>query len=271
VTAKDSRRRPRGGTKTSIASFESRLGHRFKDRSLLESAWVHRSAANEHGLSGNYERLEFLGDAVLGLIAAEWLYRGNPELPEGELARRKSALVSAEALARYARELGLGHWLLLGTGEERSGGRDKESLLADSLEAVIAAVFLDGGLRSARKVVEAFLRAASQSLDLGEADAKSELQERIQALGRDAPTYRVSAESGPDHDKRFTVEVMIDGKVAGSGTGRSKKAAEVEAARRALVDPPPLAPDPADPAGGLSKRPIRSSGSGSPGHSQQER
>ena len=222
------RRRP------SIAAFEKRLGHAFRDRSRLEAAWVHRSAANERKLAGNYERLEFLGDAVLGLLAAEWLFRRFPDLPEGDLARLKSTLVSAGALARYARQLGLGAHLVLGQGEERSGGRDKTSLLADSLEAVMAAVYLDGGLRAARKVVGGFLRAATEGLDLATSDAKSELQERIQALGVEAPTYRVVAESGPDHAKVFAVEVVIGGEVAGSGTGRSKTAAELDAARRAL-------------------------------------
>ncbi|HVR30561.1 MAG TPA: ribonuclease III [Thermoanaerobaculia bacterium] len=225
---------PRTARRPSIAAFERRLGHAFRDRSRLEAAWVHRSAANERKLAGNYERLEFLGDAVLGLLTAEWLFREFPDLPEGDLARLKSTLVSAEALARYARSLGLGVHLVLGQGEERSGGRDKTSLLADSLEAVMAAVYLDAGLRAARKVVDGFLRAATKGLDLAAVDAKSELQERLQALGREAPTYRVSEQSGPDHAKVFTVEVVIGGEVAGSGTGRSKKAAELEAARRAL-------------------------------------
>ena len=149
-------------------------------------------------------------------------------------SRRKSALVSAPVLARYAREIGLGEHLVLGMGEERSGGRDKASLLADSFEAVIAAVYLDGGMRAATKVVERFLRASSASLDVASTDAKSDLQERTQAGGRSAPVYRVSQESGPDHDKRFTVEVLIDGQVAGLGTGRSKKAAELDAARSVL-------------------------------------
>jgi ribonuclease-3 len=217
-----------------VAELERRLGHGFRDRARLEAAWVHRSAANERKLAGNYERLEFLGDAVLGLITAAWLYRRHPDLPEGELSRRKAALVSAGALARYARGLGLGAHLVLGQGEERSGGRDKDSLLADSLEAVIAAVYLDGGMRAARQVVERFLRTSSATLDVAASDAKSDLQERIQAEGRSAPTYRVSGESGPDHAKRFAVEVLIDGEVAGRGTGRSKKAAELDAARQVL-------------------------------------
>jgi ribonuclease-3 len=231
-----SRRRKNGPAAAGdVADFEQRLGHAFDDRAKLEAAWVHRSAANERKLAGNYERLEFLGDAVLGLIAAAWLYRKHPDLPEGELSRRKAALVSAGALARYARELALGTHLVLGQGEERSGGRDKASLLADSLEAVIAAVYLDGGMRAAKQVVEKFLRASSASVDFAAADAKSDLQERIQAGGRSAPVYRVSEESGPDHAKRFAVEVLIDGRVAGRGTGRSKKAAELDAARQALA------------------------------------
>jgi ribonuclease-3 len=228
------RRAKKAPAAAAIEDFEGRLGHRFRAREVLAAAWVHRSAANERKLAGNYERLEFLGDAVLGMIAARWLYRRHPDLPEGELARRKSALVSAGALARYARELGLGAHLVIGQGEERSGGRDKSSLLADSLEAVIAAVYLDGGMRGAIKVVERFLRASSASLDVASADAKSDLQERTQAGGRSAPVYRVSEESGPDHDKRFTVEVLIDGEVAGRGSGRSKKAAELDAARSVL-------------------------------------
>jgi ribonuclease-3 len=223
-------RRPR------IDRFENRLGHRFRDRARLEAAWVHRSAANERKLRGSYERMEFLGDAVLGLIAADWLYRAHPDLAEGELARRKSALVSAEALGIYARQLELGEYLVLGQGEERSGGRDKTSLLADSLEAVFAAVYLDSGLRASRKVIQKFLEASSRSLDLSGPDPKSALQERTQAEGREAPTYRVSGESGPDHDKTFTVEVMIDGAVSGRGTGRSKKTAELEAARSAMAE-----------------------------------
>jgi ribonuclease-3 len=222
------------GRRGSVAAFEQRLGYEFKTRAALEAAWVHRSAANERKLPGNYERLEFLGDAVLGLITAAWLYREHPDLPEGELARRKSALVSAGALASYARQLGLGRHLLLGQGEEKSGGRDKPSLLADSFEAVIAAVYLDGGMRAARGVVERFLRESAGTLDLESTDAKSKLQESIQAAGRPAPVYRVSEETGPDHAKQFTVEVLIDGEVAGRGRGRSKKSAEVDAARRAL-------------------------------------
>ena len=226
----------RGG----VAAFERRLGYEFKTRAALEAAWVHRSAANERKLPGNYERLEFLGDAVLGMITAAWLYRAHPGLPEGELSRRKSALVSAGALASYARQIGLGQHLLLGQGEEKSGGRDKASLLADSLEAVIAAVYLDGGMRAARAVVERFLRASVGSLDLESTDAKSKLQESIQATGRPAPLYRVSDETGPDHAKQFTVEVLIDGEVAARGQGRSKKAAELDAAARALRrDPSP--------------------------------
>jgi len=223
------------GKRGGVAAFEQRLGYEFKTRAALEAAWVHRSAANERKLPGNYERLEFLGDAVLGLITAAWLYRAHPDLPEGELSRRKSALVSAGALASYAREIGLGQHLVLGQGEEKSGGRDKASLLADSFEAVIAAVYLDGGMRAARGVVERFLRESAGSLDLESTDAKSKLQENIQAAGRPAPVYRVSRETGPDHAKQFTVEVLIDGEVAGHGTGRSKKAAELDAARSVLA------------------------------------
>lgn len=216
------------------SGFEVRLGHQFADRRLLEAAWTHRSGAHELDLETDYERLEFLGDSVLGLLVAEWLFRRFPELAEGDLARLKSRLVAADALAAYAVFLDLGSELFLGQGEERSGGREKQSLLADSMEAVFAAVYLDAGLGAARRAVLRFLEFSTERMDVATNDAKSSLQEELQARGLEVPRYRVACESGPDHAKVFEVEVLIAGRVAGRGRGRTKKAAERVAARRAL-------------------------------------
>ena len=218
-----------------LARLERQLGYRFRHRKYLEKALTHRSYANENGLDYNYERLEFLGDAVLGLVAGEWLFGEHPEVAEGALSAHKSRLVSEEALATYARALGLGDYLRLGVGEERSGGRQKRSLLADSLEAVIGATFLDGGLRAARKaVVPMFehLSGAGSRKDLR--DPKTRLQERTQAEHLDLPDYRCLAEEGPDHAKVFIVECVVAGTSSVHGRGRSKKAAEQAAAAAML-------------------------------------
>ncbi|HEY0782706.1 MAG TPA: ribonuclease III [Thermoanaerobaculia bacterium] len=218
--------------------FEKRLGHRFKRPELLELALTHRSHANERGLPEHYERLEFLGDAVLGMVAAEWLYRRYPHLPEGELSKLKAQLVSRMPLAHYAEALELGAALRLGVGEERSGGRAKASLLADSMEAVFGAVFLDGGVAAAAKVIYPMLGALNEAGDgrsalLG-SDSKTRLQELVQALGRDLPEYRLIEAAGPDHSKVFTVECWLSGVPAGRGLGPSKKVAEQRAAADAL-------------------------------------
>jgi ribonuclease-3 len=219
----------------SATALERRLKHRFRAPELLDMALTHRSYANEQGLADHYERLEFLGDAVLGMMAAEWLYAQYPDLPEGELSRLKSYLVSAPVLGRHAQELGLGEELRLGVGEERSGGRSKRSLLADSLEAVIGAVYLDGGPRAARAVIDPILAAAvSARPESAASDAKTHLQELVQARGWDLPRYRLAAEAGPDHQKTFTVECWLRGQIAGSGSGESKKLAEQRAAAAAL-------------------------------------
>jgi ribonuclease-3 len=181
--------------------------------------------------------MEFLGDAVLGLATAEWLFERYPEEPEGHLSKLKSSLVSARSLARFARHLELGPVLLLGIGEERSGGRTKRSLLADSMEAVFGAVYLDGGMKAARKVIGALLEGVTGSEEAPvPTDAKTELQELTQAQGWELPEYQLVREEGPDHDKRFTVECRIQGRLAGTGEGRSKKIAEQVAAAVALED-----------------------------------
>lgn len=216
--------------------LEERLAYRFKRPELLELALTHRSWANEQGHPGHYERLEFLGDSVLELVTAEWLYAEMPDVPEGELSKTRATIVSKPPLAEHARRLGLGAELRLGVGEERSGGREKPSLLADSMEAVFGAVYLDGGLDAARRVVRPFLERSRESGDEAlPVDAKTRLQELTQGRGLDLPEYRLLGEEGPDHDKTFTVECRIAGAPAGSGRGGTKKLAEQRAAAAALA------------------------------------
>jgi len=224
-----------GGPSDSERQLAERLGHQFSAPNLLRMALTHRSYANERGLAENYERLEFLGDAVLAVSCADWLYRSYPEATEGELSKLKSFLVSEPVLARLAAGLELGPLIRLGVGEERSGGRGKPSLLADVLEAVIAAVYLDGGIAPACRLIERLLAQAEQ--DRGsehQSDAKSALQEHLQAQGRALPRYELLAADGPDHEKVFTVECRVAGKALGSGQGRSKKHAEQAAAAAVL-------------------------------------
>jgi ribonuclease III len=219
--------------------FEKRLGYRFRRVELLELALTHRSFANEAGAEAHYERLEFLGDAVLGVVAAEWLYARHPERPEGDLSKLKAHLVSKVVLAPWAERLDLGSALRLGVGEERSGGRTKPSLLADSLEAVFGAVYLDGGLDAAREVILPMLEEAAAA-PVGErphaleGDYKTRLQEVAQARGWPLPEYRLAGESGPDHSKVFQVECHLEGGQMGRGEGPSKKLAEQRAAADAL-------------------------------------
>lgn len=216
--------------------FEKSLGYRFKRPDLLELALTHRSWANEQGIPEQYERLEFLGDAVLGMITAGWLYERHPELPEGELSKLKAQLVSRSTLAQYGEELGLGPALRIGVGEERSGGRTKSSLLADSMEAVLGALYLDGGFDAARKAILPMIEGATlQRARLLERDAKTQLQEVVQALGWELPEYRLVASTGPDHNKVFTVECWLAGGLSGRGEGPSKKVAEQRAAADALA------------------------------------
>ncbi len=219
-----------------LAALEQRLNHGFADRGLLLRALTHRSACQEVGEPSSYERLEFLGDAVLGVLAAEWLYEHLAEGDEGELSKLKSYLVSEPVLAAFAASLAIGPALRLGVGEERSGGRDKASLLADALEAVIAALYLDGGIAAARSLVAPMLAGGLRSWRAGAAqrDAKTLLQERLQAAGGEPPEYRLTATSGPDHQKHFVVECWAAGRLLGSGEGSSKKRAEQAAAAVAL-------------------------------------
>ena len=218
-----------------LKAFQRRIGVRFRSRALLEVALTHRSYANEHGLDEHYERLEFLGDAVVGLVASEWLFSEHPDMPEGGMSELKAYLVSGTVLAGRATELGLGEVLRLGIGEERSGGRSKPSLLSDSMESLIGALFLDRGLKAARKVLVSMFQSALHERQ-GEdwPDAKTRLQELTQARAWDLPEYRHVAQEGPDHRKRFTVECWVAASLTATAAGRSKKIAEQRAAAAAL-------------------------------------
>jgi ribonuclease III len=224
--------------------LEDRIRYRFRDRGLLEHALTHRSRAHEDITGGvvDNESLEFLGDAVLGFIIAEALFREHPDLDEGQKSKIKASLVSASTLAMVGERLDLGPFLLLGRGEEKTGGRKKTALLADACEAIIAAVYLDGGMDAARDLVlrEVWsLRAELSSQPSGTltaltGDFKSALQELLQARERGLPEYRIVGESGPDHRKVFDVEVCVAGTVVARAEGRSKKEAEQRAAQLAL-------------------------------------
>jgi ribonuclease-3 len=221
-----------------IAALQDKLGITLKKPSLLEQALVHSSYINENPayVAGHNERLELLGDAVLGLVVAEELYRFSPDLTEGEMTRLRAALVRRDTLARVARSIGLGGFLYLGRGEEAGGGRSKPTNLAGALEAVIAAVYLDQGLAAAGDMVARLFTAEWPKLarpGAGE-DFKSRLQELAQSKFQQTPSYCLVAEAGPHHDPMFTVEVSVNGEVVGKGSGRSKKLAETEAARVAL-------------------------------------
>ena len=225
-----------------IAVLEARIGHTFRDRELLEQALTHRSRAHEDdtGSVTDNESLEFLGDAVLGLIIADRLFCEFPDYDEGRKSKAKSQLVSAPSLAKLGEALGLGEHLLLGRGEEKSGGRRKPSLIADTFEAIVAAVYLDGGLSAARDFIERHFRQALTELHAGRpvgglvADHKSALQEWLQARGWPLPEYAVAATHGPDHRKVFEVDVRVGAETVARAEGRSKKEAEQTAAAEAL-------------------------------------
>ncbi|MCC7240342.1 MAG: ribonuclease III [Acidobacteria bacterium] len=222
-----------------FAALEARLGYRFRDRGLLEHALTHRSKAHEDPSGGvvDNESLEFLGDAVLGMIVADALYRAWPTSSEGQKSKIKAGLVSTIGLAEMAESLGLGDHMILGRGEEKTGGREKPALLADTCEALIAAIYIDGGLEAARAFI---LREIGPRLDAARQpgfrgrDHKSRLQERLQSLGRGLPSYRVTSESGPEHRKTFTVQVLVEEALLAEARGRTKKDAEQDAARLAL-------------------------------------
>jgi len=220
-----------------LAALQNTLGLQFKDPTLLEQALVHSSYINESpGIAISNERLEFLGDAILGFIIAEELYQRLPQSTEGEMTELRSSLVRGDALSRLAKAISLGDYLYLGKGEEASGGRRKPANLAGAMEAVIAAIFLDQGFNATRDfLLRLMAKELKKALSQGiEPDYKSQLQELIQARHQQTPTYQVLEAVGPDHDRRFSVEVRVGDTVLGRGSGKSKKLAEIEAARAAL-------------------------------------
>lgn len=221
-----------------LAGLEAQIGYRMVDRSLLRSALTHKSYSNEQpGADLPYgERLEFLGDAVLDLVVSDSLFQRYPQLSEGELTRVRAELVNERNLAPLGQRLNLGGYLLLGRGEESSGGREKASLLADAFEALLGAIYRDGGLAAATKVVDALL---GEQIDLAVRDRagtdyKTRLQERLQAMGCALPSYELIGAEGPDHQKSYQVEVCCGGEAIGTGRGRTKKAAQQQAACQAL-------------------------------------
>lgn len=224
-----------------FTTLETRVGYRFRDRGLLEHALTHKSKAHEDPSGGvvDNESLEFLGDAVLGLVVSDALFRAFPTYSEGQKSKIKANLVSTASLAEMADLLGLGDHMILGRGEEKTGGRHKQALLADTCEALIAAIYLDGGLESARQFLmrelAGHIEDARQPEYFGR-DHKSRLQERLQSLGRPLPAYRVASELGPDHHKLFYVDVVVGDAVLAQGAGRTKKDAEQEGARLALAE-----------------------------------
>ena len=216
------------------SDIEAKVGYTFQNPAYLKTALTHSSYRNEKKLDGDCnERLEFLGDSVLGVISAEYFYKNLNHLPEGEMTKRRAACVCEKSLCNFAKEIDLGKYILLGKGEERSGGRNRDSILADAFEALIAAIYLDGGLPAAESFVLPFLKRAAMVVPKLN-DYKTTLQEIIQKNPDEHLTYFLVGESGPDHCKSFEVEVRLNSNVIGSGVGPSKKAAEQAAAEKAL-------------------------------------
>lgn len=216
--------------------LELKIGYCFKDKNLLRQALTHSSFSNEQKINKyeNYERLEFLGDAVLELITSKYYFINHPEMSEGQMTKKRSSTVCEMALAYCAKDLELGDFLLLGKGEEASGGRLRDSIISDVMEAIIGAIYLDGGFDEAQKFVDTFILSDLDNKHLFY-DSKTILQEKVQQAGISI-VYQLIGETGPDHDKEFTVEVLIDGKPCGKGTGRNKKSAEQKAAYEALLE-----------------------------------
>ncbi len=217
-----------------LQTLQELLGYRFRDPSLLTLALTHSSYGNEQNDHRDNERLEFLGDSVLGFITAEYLFRKFSRQPEGELTRRRANAVCERTLAEFARQIRLGDYLRLGKGERHSGGAERPSILSDAFESVIAAIYLDGGLEEAKRFVLRFVPSADEK-PVMDADYKTLLQEVIQKNPDEHLTYLLAAERGPDHNKTFTVEVYLNSNKIGTGEGHSKKKAEQAAAREALA------------------------------------
>ena len=221
-----------------MQKLEKKLNYTFRNPALLSEALTHSSYANEHrsGHLNSNERLEFLGDSVLGFVTAEVLFSRHPDAPEGDLTRTRAALVCEQSLYEVARKLELGQYLKLGRGEEAGGGRERISILADATEAVFAAVYLDGGIAAASDLIHRVLLSAEREevIEVRRRDYKTALQELIQRTPGHTISYKLVEETGPDHCRVFVVEVSVDEKVAGRGEGRSKKGAEQAAAKAAL-------------------------------------
>ncbi len=219
-----------------MKQLEEKLGYRFKDPALLKNALTHSSYANENRAEGvpSNERLEFLGDSVLGFVTAKHLYAAQPAMPEGRMTRLRAELVCEHSLYGVARELGLGEYLRMGHGEEKNGGRERASILADATEAVIAAIFIDGGIEPAASFVERLVLSPEAIRAHHASDYKTELQELVQRRPDQQLRYTDAGETGPDHDKLFMSEVSLNGQVIGCGSGRTKKEAEQAAACQAL-------------------------------------
>lgn len=219
-----------------ILEMEQKIGYEFKQKQLLQQALTHSSFSNEQKINKlkNYERLEFLGDAVLELLSSQFFFENFPDMTEGQMTRLRSSMVCEPALAFCARDLSLNKYILLGKGEEATGGRERDSIISDVMEAVLGAIYLDGGLTEADRFVKMFILSDLENKQLFY-DSKSILQERVQKAGRSL-CYELLEESGPDHDKVFVVEAIIDGQAVSRGTGRNKKAAEQQAAYQVLKE-----------------------------------
>ena len=218
--------------------LQDRIGYRFRNPALFRKAMTHSSYANEQRMRHlqNNERLEFLGDSVLGFVTADYLYNHFPELPEGQLTKLRAAVVCEHALYELAQELGIDQEICLGHGEEQGGGRQRPSILADAVEALLGAIYLDGGIEPARAFVLSFIPRKAEEARKGGAftDYKTQLQEIVQKNRQETLEYRLAGESGPDHAKVFTMELLLNSNVFAQGTGRSKKEAEQMAAKQAL-------------------------------------
>jgi ribonuclease-3 len=219
-----------------MKTLEEKLGYHFQNPALLDNALTHSSYANEHHLGSinSNERLEFLGDSILGMVVADSLYHTFPNLPEGDLTRLRANLVCENSLAMVARKLELGGYLKLGKGESISGGSDRPSIIADAVEAVLAAVYLDGGITQVRRIIKRYILDNMAQVQEASRDHKTYLQELVQRQSGQVLTYHLVGQSGPDHAKRFTMEVRLNGTPAGTGEGRSKKEAEQMAAKAAI-------------------------------------
>lgn len=219
-----------------LKTIQEKIGYRFNNPELLKQALTHSSFANEQKINKlkNYERLEFLGDAVLELVSSEFLFKENPNMPEGQLTKLRASMVCEPSLAYCARDIDLGSFILLGKGEEATGGRKRDSITSDVMEAVIGAIYLDGGIEEAKKYIYRFILEDLDDKILF-MDSKTILQEEIQKKNNAQLRYELIAEIGPDHDKEFQVEAYLDDILVGTGVGRTKKAAEQQAAYEALV------------------------------------